>query len=195
MMGVLLYGPPASGKDTVTHALTRLDSRYKLFRRIKVGYGRTAGYRMALQTEIEELRERGEILWENHRYGSAYYIDRPALVSDLAHGIPVIHLGQVQAVAAVRSAVQEARWITVSLWCLRGVAEARIIARDTGDAVERIAAWDATEPIQADLAISTDEVSPSDAARMIDRALRGSVTPVTPVTGDAMGSGRSGVAT
>jgi predicted PilT family ATPase len=35
--GILLYGPPAAGKDTITTALAALDARYAPFRRLKVG--------------------------------------------------------------------------------------------------------------------------------------------------------------
>jgi len=35
--GVLLYGPPAAGKDTVSAALIAVDARYVLFERLKVG--------------------------------------------------------------------------------------------------------------------------------------------------------------
>jgi guanylate kinase len=182
MMGVLLYGPPASGEDTVTSALNRLDANYRPFRRIKVGSGRTSGYRMASPSEVEAIRSRGEILWENRRYNSSYYVDQPTLLSDLSRCIPIVHLGQVQAIEAIRSAVAEARWLSVSLWCPRDIAESRIVARDTGDAVERLSAWDTTEPLDADLRINTAEVTPDDAALIIDQALRGSVTAVTCVT-------------
>jgi hypothetical protein len=47
MPAVILYGPPAAGKGTVTKALTRLDNSYWLYQSLKVGPGRTAGYRMA----------------------------------------------------------------------------------------------------------------------------------------------------
>jgi hypothetical protein len=42
-LGVILYGPPGAGKDTVTAALTSPDARFQLFRRIKAGAGRTMG--------------------------------------------------------------------------------------------------------------------------------------------------------
>lgn len=47
MPAIILYGSPAAGKGTVTKALTRLGNSYRLYQRLKVGPGRTAGYRMA----------------------------------------------------------------------------------------------------------------------------------------------------
>ncbi|MGB2567713.1 kinase [Micromonospora citrea] len=170
MRGVILYGPPAAGKDTVTAALHDLDARYTLYQRLKVGPGRTNGYRMTDEAAVAQLRERGEIVWENSRYGARYVVDRPSLAECLSSGVPVVHLGQRPAVGAVTAAVPGSRWCVVSLWCPREVAEQRIIARGTGDTQARLRAWDATEPLpDADLTINTAELSPQLAAERIHR--------------------------
>ncbi|MFD0564440.1 hypothetical protein ACFQ2M_22355 [Kitasatospora saccharophila] len=44
--GIILYGPPASGKDTITAALIEQDPRLAQFARLKIGGGRSQGYRM-----------------------------------------------------------------------------------------------------------------------------------------------------
>lgn len=59
MPAVMLYGPPAAGKDTVTEALIRLDRSYRLYQRLKVGAGRTDGYRMTTLSRCT--------LWTAHR--------------------------------------------------------------------------------------------------------------------------------
>ncbi|MEU5963877.1 kinase [Micromonospora parva] len=170
MRGVILYGPPAAGKDTVTAALRDLDPRYALFERLKVGPGRTRGYRMADETTLDQLRRSGDVVWENHRYGARYVVDRPFLTQQLSAAVPVVHLGQRQAIAAVTRAVPAASWWVVYLWCPRDVAERRISARQTGDAGARLRAWDDTEPLpDADLTIDTAEVSPHAAAERIHR--------------------------
>ncbi|MET8197126.1 kinase [Micromonospora sp. NPDC005222] len=170
MRGVILYGPPAAGKDTVTTALHDLDNRYQLYARLKVGPGRTSGYRISDESALEALRRSGDVVWENQRYGARYVVDRPSLVTSLSAGVPVVHLGQRQAVAAVAAAVAGACWYVVYLWCARELAEQRIIARRTGDTDARLRAWDATEPLpEADLTINTGDLSPREAAERIHR--------------------------
>jgi len=83
MRGVILYGPPASGKDTITRALYELDKCYVLFPRLKQGTAKTVGYRMVTAEQLDDLRERGELIWENARYRSVYGIDRSFLVTGL----------------------------------------------------------------------------------------------------------------
>ncbi|MEV4758943.1 kinase [Micromonospora sp. NPDC049559] len=168
--GLILYGPPAAGKDTITRRLHALNGRYELFPRLKAGPGRTAGYRMTTPDALNELRDRGEIVWENHRYGATYAVDRPELVARLARQIPVLHLGQVEAINAVIQATPEARWTVAFLWCPRETAEIRIKERGTGDTAERLKAWDETKHItaEADLTINTLVTEPDDAARGID---------------------------
>lgn len=173
--GVILYGPPAAGKDTVTAALTALDARFRLFERIKCGPGRTAGYRMRTESDLARLRTAGEIIWENTRYGATYVIDRPTLDEMMRTGsLPVIHAGQPEVVDAVRAATPGRNWAVVALTNSRETAYARIEDRGTGDTAERMNAWDATPPLlAADLTIDTDTTAPDQAAsRIREFALR-----------------------
>ena len=127
---------------------------------------------MTTVTELDELRARGEIVWENRRYGSTYAIDRPALVEQLTQHIPVLHLGQVEAIHAVTKATPDTRWLTVYLWCPRHIAATRIEDRGTGDTDARLRAWDETEPLPtADLVINTADITPDDAAHLIHHSV------------------------
>jgi guanylate kinase len=172
MRGVILYGPPAAGKDTITEALHKLDARYALFPRLKVGTGRAAGYRMTTEAAMQALRASGEIVWENRRYDALYAVDRTSLREHLASSVPVLHLGQAEAIDAITSAIAETRWLVVYVWCPRDIAEERILARQTGDLEARLRAWDDTNPIKhADVRINTAEVLPDHAARRIHHRL------------------------
>ncbi|MFJ4672803.1 HAD family hydrolase [Kitasatospora purpeofusca] len=177
MRGVILYGPPASGKDTVTRALSDIDPVFSLFARVKVGTGRSEGYRMGDPELLEELRASGAVVYENSRYDSVYVTDRPGLDKAFAHGVPVMHLGQVTGVRAVLDRYP-AQWLTVLLWSPREVTEARSTGRGDADTPARLAAWDATRAdldanpdFRFDLTIRTDEVGPEAAAEHIRQAL------------------------
>ncbi|WP_411138026.1 phosphotransferase-like protein [Streptomyces sp. C10] len=175
--GVILYGPPAAGKDTVTRALAELDPRYAQFTRLKVGSGKSAGYRMGTAEQLRELEAAGDVVYANPRYGNTYAIDRPGLDAAFAAGVPVVHLGQVD---GIRTLVRgyPAAWTVVLLWCPHEVTEQRSAARGDSDTTARLAAWDATrEDLDAhpdlawDLAVDTTAASPQEAARLIDQLL------------------------
>ncbi|MFJ6774439.1 HAD family hydrolase [Kitasatospora sp. NPDC091257] len=175
--GVILYGPPAAGKDTVTSALMELDQRFQQFKRLKVGTGRTTGYRMGTAEQLAALEAAGDIVYANSRYDSTYVTDRPGLDEAFAGGVPVMHLGQVHGVRAVLDGYP-ARWLTVLLWCPRETTEARSADRGDVDTPARLAAWDATRAdldanrsFPFDLTIRTDEVDPEAAAAQIRHAL------------------------
>lgn len=168
MPAVILYGPPAAGKNTVTKALIELDHDYQLYRRLKVGAGRTEGYRMTTPSYIDTLRDAGGILWENRRYGALYLVDRPSLTNMLRSCIPILHLGQVAAVKAITTSLPDTHWTVVWLWCPRHVALKRITERGTGDTAERLRTWDETESLpEADISINTVKVHPDTAAATI----------------------------
>ncbi|MGK5675046.1 kinase [Micromonospora sp. URMC 106] len=167
--GIILYGPPAVGKDTITRCLEALHERYALFPRLKAGRGRTNGYRATTPAEIEELRRRGDILWEDQRQGATYAIDRSRLTARLAEHVPVVHLGQVGGIDAVTGAIPGTRWVVVFVWCPREMVEVRLRNRGIEDPAEALRAWDAAPLIsdRADLTINTLLYDPEDAARQI----------------------------
>ncbi|MFI8426036.1 AAA family ATPase [Streptomyces sp. NPDC085479] len=175
--GVVLYGPPASGKDTVTTALTQLSTSYVQFARLKVGTGKSAGYRMGTAEQLRTLEVANGLIYANSRYGSTYVIDRPGLDDAFAAGVPVVHLGQVDGVRALVDSY-EADWSVVLLWCPREVTEQRSAGRGDNDTAARLAAWDATrQDLDAhsdmiwDLTVDTTTVVPHEAARLIDQLL------------------------
>ncbi|MFI5501768.1 kinase [Nocardia asteroides] len=172
--GVILFGGPATGKDTVTRALSRLDARYRLFERLKAGPGRTEGYRMTDSSELERLDLAGELVYVNSRYGARYAIDKPTLTALATEGfIPVVHAGQPQVIDALREAMPDIHWTVVQLQCTTETARRRIADRATGDDSERLAAREETPSILADLTIDTDHIQPAQAADLIaDRAAR-----------------------
>ncbi|MFF3505382.1 guanylate kinase [Streptomyces sp. NPDC003247] len=175
--GVVLYGPPAAGKDTVTAVLTELHSKYSQFARLKVGAGKSAGYRMGTAEQLRKLEAAGGVIYANARYGNTYVIDEPGLDAAFEAGVPVVHLGQVDGIRALVDGYP-ADWSVVLLWCPREVTEQRSAGRGDRDTTARLAAWDATrEDLDAhpgmvwDLTVDTTASAPQDAARLIDQLL------------------------
>jgi guanylate kinase len=170
--GIILYGPPASGKDTITTALHEVDPRCAPFPRLKVGPGKTHTYRMTTRTELNRLHVCGAIAWQNQRYGAIYAVDTPELTTRLTQGIVILHLGQAPAIDAVRRATPHTRWTVVELWCDRDTATQRLTRRDPTDVTERLRHWDATEHLtRPDLTIDTAHTTPGAAAGLILAAL------------------------
>ncbi|WP_433331667.1 guanylate kinase [Spirillospora sp. CA-294931] len=177
--GVILYGPPASGKDTVTAALSGQDDRFALLPKLKAGTGRSTGYRHVTPEELDALHHAGRLIVETQRYGNRYAVDRQDVEHMTRAGrIPIIHMGNLADVAALRSAVP-LEWTAVLLWIPRAVSAERSKHRGDVDTPKRIQAWEDTDAeIRAtgekppfDLAIHTDQTEPTDAARRIIRAV------------------------
>ncbi|MFG3168373.1 guanylate kinase [Streptomyces sp. NPDC048200] len=174
---MILYGPPGSGKDTITNELTRLRADFALFERLKTGPGRTTGYRLTTIGQIEELARAGGLLYRNARYDAEYAIDRRGLAALVDTGrVPVLHMGQVMGASAV--AVFPLHWVRVVLWCPLEVTEARSIGRGDTDVYARVKAWHETrEDLLAHetepwtLTLRTDQMSPTESANAIIDAL------------------------
>ncbi len=175
--GVILYGPPASGKDTITGELARLDPVYAHFQKLKVGSGRSEGYRLISDEEANELRRRGLVLYENERYGNRYIVDRPSLDALFAAGrVPIVHMGQVAGVRALQH--YPATWLSVLLWCPREITEQRAQGRNSGDVSARLTVWDETAldieqhgTTAFTFRIDTDRRTPVEAAHLIHARL------------------------
>jgi guanylate kinase len=175
--GVILYGPPAAGKDTVTVALAEVSPKFRQFERLKVGSGKSRGYRMGSSAQLAALEQAGDVVYANARYGNTYVVDRPGLDDAFATGVPVVHLGQVAGIQAVASGYR-ADWVSVLLWCSRETTGKRSQGRGDADTAARLEAWDATRAdldlysaITWDLTISTEDHSPEAAALLIDQLL------------------------
>ncbi|MER8231724.1 guanylate kinase [Streptomyces sp. NPDC094049] len=173
----MLYGPPGSGKDTVTAELSRARPEFTLFQRLKAGPGRTTGYRLTSTEHIEDLGRAGELLYRNARYGTEYAIDRQGVSELVEQGmIPVLHMGQVAGASAVSS--YPIHWVKVLLWCPLAVTETRCQGRGDKDMETRLKVWHETRQDLMDhpsepwsLVIETHHHSPAETARIISDAV------------------------
>lgn len=62
-VGVVLYGPPAAGKDTITAVLVALDAQFAHLPVVKAGSGRTASYRMVTDDEFDQRMVTGDFVF------------------------------------------------------------------------------------------------------------------------------------
>src|SRR5699024_6612827 len=177
--GIILYGPPASGKDTIT---TALGGKFAMVPRLKAGPGRTIGYRMVTDEDLAALRATpGAVLWETQRYSANYMLTKADVLATAESAIPVVHVGETTAIDAVTHGVPELSWRIVELRCARDVAIERIAARSTEDDAERIARYDDTPYLEhADLVLDTSAASPTEAARQIIRTIAPSIVVPAP---------------
>lgn len=142
MKGIVLYGPPASGKSTITAALCGLDPRFALVRKLKAGNRRGTEYDFVSHEELERLRAAGRLMLETRRYNSTYAIDRCHISGLIAAGhVPIVHLGNT---ADVRRLTETEPWLTILLWISREVCEQRSEQRGDRDTPQRLEAWDET---------------------------------------------------
>jgi guanylate kinase len=151
--GIVIYGPPASGKDTITAALTCLDSRFTLLPKLKVGTGRADGYEFVSAEQLDKLRQAGRLVAETHRYGNVYAIDRQTIEDRHAAGyVPVVHMGNLDDLRRLIGRTPDS-WLRVLLWVPREVTEQRSRSRGDLDTGKRLTAWDET---LTDLETGTD---------------------------------------
>ncbi|MEO3785896.1 guanylate kinase [Actinocorallia sp. B10E7] len=174
--GVILYGPPTSGKDTITDELTRRESRFLFLPKLKAGFsgpdpGR--GHRLISFMMMEALERSGALAVVTNRHRDIYAVDRQGVEDAAASGrVPVIHMDDVADLTRLREAVP-ITWLTVLLWTPREVCAERPAGRGD-DTADRLQAWDETRADLGragtgvfDLEIRTDEVTAAEAAHQI----------------------------
>ncbi|MFG2078687.1 guanylate kinase [Nonomuraea maritima] len=180
MIGVVLYGPPASGKSSTTVALSEIDPRFTLVRKLKAGNLRGTEYDFTSVEELARLRSAGRLLLESHRYGNTYAVDRHQIDQLTAAGrVPIVHLGNI---ADIRRLIEPAPWLLVLLWIPRDVCEQRSRQRGDTDTPHRLKAWDETLADLAEgddlfhLRFHTDHATPDEVARQIAGAFSSSAS-------------------
>jgi guanylate kinase len=141
---IILYGPPTSGKNTITAALTRADPRYAYLAKLKVGTGRSEGYQAISHEALNQLRRIGRLAVETHRYGNIYAVDRADIEAMIREDlIPVVHMGNITDLKSL-SRTDPGMWFHVLLRIPREVCEQRSRHRGDRDTEARLQAWDET---------------------------------------------------
>lgn len=123
--GILLAGPPGSGKRTVTFALASLRLSYAPFPALTVARQPSIHAAPTTQRYLEELRAWAQIFHEYTAEGATYAYDRERLSKLRTQGrIPVACVDDVDALPAFER--EDVDWLRILLWCPREEAERRL---------------------------------------------------------------------
>lgn len=171
--GVVLFGPPASGKDTVTDALNQMDPQFVPFRKLKVGEGNWRGYRRTTSDELNRLASAGRLISVVRRYGNTYAVDSDELNAlESRNLVPLIHTTDLTELAVL---TQRPGWRSVLLWTPLRTARTRLLARSHSDVGERLDLRSLTlralgwEPPPFDSIVDTSQVPAPETARVLVR--------------------------
>jgi guanylate kinase len=181
-MHLLLYGPPASGKTSITRLLHELDSTVTLFPTYKIGNGSCEDYRFTTEAHYLSLKQAKQIVFANRRYNNKYFVDLPTLTKlQAADKKVVLHIGGVSKMSflRLRKALPE-KWLFVELQNSLEVCKKRTVRRGDEDVAKRLATWERMAQFAGhhpdyvrcfDLTINTDIITPQEAAQQIYKHL------------------------
>lgn len=130
--GIVLAGPPASGKRTVRFALTSLRRSYASFPALTVAHRPQIDAEQTTQRHLDEMRAWAQIFHELRVEGANYAYDRERLSKLREEGrIPVACVDDPDALLAFEREADD--WLRVLLWCPREEAERRLSRGWPGD--------------------------------------------------------------
>jgi hypothetical protein len=123
--GIILAGPPASGKRTVAFALTSLRRSYAHVPALTAARHFVIDAEQTSQKHLDELRSWAQLFHEFSVERAQYVYDRERLERLRVQGrIPVVCVEDVDALPAFERESDD--WLAVLLWCPRGRAENRL---------------------------------------------------------------------
>ena len=176
--GVILAGPPASGRRTVAFALTSLRRSYAHYPALTTERQALVDAARTTQSQLDELRSWAQLFVEFTCEGISYAYDHQRLNKLREQGrIPVACVDDIDVLRAFEQEADD--WLQVLLWCPRQEAERRLAS--TPD-VHRTSApaglrrWDRStkrllrEPLRFPLSIRTDRMDPVHVAQIVHLA-------------------------
>lgn len=181
--GVLLAGPPASGKRTAAFSLTTLRRCYAHVPALSIDPHRSVDGEKATQRHLDELGSWAQIFHSATVGGVQYSYDRERLVRLREQGrLPIVCVEDAHALAAFEA--ESAGWLPVVLWCPRDEAEKRLTrGRQVGEPVyDADRSWSrrwerSTKSLFADpgrftLSLRSDRLNSVEIARIIHLAVQ-----------------------
>jgi hypothetical protein len=182
--GVVLAGPPASGRRTAVFALTSLRRSYAHYPALTTAHQDLVDAVHTTRQQMDDLRSWAQLFAGSTRDGIGWAYDRARLTRLREQGrVPVACVDDVDVLRAFEREADD--WLVVLLWCPREEAERRI-AR-AGD-VRRIPAstwlrrWDRStkqlfrDPQRFALTIRTDRMDAVQVAQIVHLAAQSGAT-------------------
>jgi guanylate kinase len=181
---LLLSGTPASGKDTTTSLLVKLNPRFRHFKKHRgSNQPKTDGtYIHVTPDEFAVMSDHGEFLQHHYRYDRGYGVSLKELNQHWAKGeIPIIHVGKYENILPLRT--QEGNVRSVLLMVSLAETERRLKQRHVDDAEEverRITAYreeraelavliNSGRALEFDLIVDNSTNNPEEIAQLIAR--------------------------
>lgn len=179
---LLLSGTPASGKDTITSLLLKLNPRFRHFKKHRASdQPKNDGtYVHVTPEEFHVMADQGEFLQHHYRYDRGYGVSLKVLNQHWANEeIPIIHVGKYENIAPLRT--QEVNATSVLLMASLPETRRRLKQRHVNDTPEidrRIAAYheeraelagliNSGTPLEFDLMIDNSKKNPEKIAQLI----------------------------
>lgn len=153
---ILISGPPASGKDTLTRALGCIDPAYRMANKHKDSRAGSTHHIIVTPAAFDAMLEQGAFLQWHERYGRRYGLACRTVEDILAEGgFPIIHTGRLANLRMLQSVMPDA--VSVLLQAPLNVLTGRLSQRHAGNAVEIAARLDAAETEIAETRDCTDD--------------------------------------
>jgi guanylate kinase len=147
---ILLSGPPASGKDSVTNLLNERNTLFVNFLK-HCGCDLSAekrGMESYVNISVEEFKRmisNGDFIQYHKRYGRFYGVSKKLLNDYLNKGlVPVIHTGRIENLITLESKILN-KVYKILIWAKRDDIQQRLDKRQNGDIIEinkRLEAYD-----------------------------------------------------
>lgn len=144
---ILLSGTPASGKDTLTNELIKLDKRFVHFKKHKIAAGGKMDdtYYLIPKKEFDDMAQNNEFVQYHYRYDRGYAVSLKELkkLKEL-NMIPIIHVGKYENIQKFRDFGLK-NILSILIHTNRDVTLERLKKRHINDGAEiekRITAYD-----------------------------------------------------
>ncbi len=130
---ILLCGPPASGKDSITEAICKIDEGFYHFKKHRAINGKTYMHRNnyidITKDEFKKMIENDEFIQYHERYNRYYGISKKAMADGISKNLNmIIHTGRIENLQELKKKINE-NTISILLWAPMDILRQRLVKR------------------------------------------------------------------